>query len=186
MTGTLVVRPALCIGCLTCVIACKQENRTGPGVSWIRVEEHQARAPDRIAWTLHTCLQCDPAPCLDVCRSGALERATSGVIGVDAAICIFGCDRCAVACPHGALHPATEGGYFEAGQEPQSSVLPHQQHMPGTMSLCTLCAHRTGPQRQTACTEACPTVALVLEHGAPGPLVRIANDLPSLPRPRTP
>ena len=37
----LVIDVARCTGCYACVVACKSENSTRPGVSWIRIQEDE-------------------------------------------------------------------------------------------------------------------------------------------------
>jgi Fe-S-cluster-containing hydrogenase component 2 len=48
-----------------------------------------------------TCFQCDEAPCLKVCQTGALTRnEATGVISVVPEKCI-GCRTCVTVCPFG-------------------------------------------------------------------------------------
>ena len=76
-----------------------------------------------------------------------------------------------VSCAYDALHAVPETGYFGTGLERSADALAHQRHRPGTISLCTLCAHRA--DGTTACVLSCPTAALTVAPGGPGPRVRL-------------
>jgi Fe-S-cluster-containing dehydrogenase component len=172
MTTQLHFRAVRCTGCLTCVVACKQENRTGPGVSWLRVERVETRSPDSVSWRLRLCLQCADPPCVDQCPTGALRKSADGLVSINSEHCLPGCGLCAAACPHGALQTQPAADYFGTDLERTAAALPHQQHRSGTISLCTLCAHRT--DGNTACASSCPTGALIAVPTAGPPLVRLA------------
>ncbi len=176
MTDTLVFRSARCTGCFNCVLACKHENRTGPGVSWIRVEEHQARDPDRVLWLLRICVHCQDAPCLQRCPTGALTQSADGVVRIDAALCAPDCWSCASACPHDALFKAPSQGYFADAKEREADNQDHHRHQPGSMTLCTLCAHRQQDGLAPACVDACPTASLTWEDLGGGERVRYVLD----------
>jgi Fe-S-cluster-containing hydrogenase component 2 len=47
-----------------------------------------------------TCFQCDSAPCLSVCKTGALHLNARGVVEVAGEKCV-GCRMCVMACPFG-------------------------------------------------------------------------------------
>jgi Fe-S-cluster-containing hydrogenase component 2 len=129
------VRPSLCIGCLNCELACASRDW---GSLW--------PAPSRISLVFFrdgsrvplTCFQCDNAPCLSVCRTGALSRDAQGVVAADPARCI-GCRACSAVCPFGNV------AYFPAAR---SAV------------KCDQCG---GAPR---CVAACPSGALRYEEDA--------------------
>ncbi|UQZ88584.1 4Fe-4S ferredoxin [Deltaproteobacteria bacterium Smac51] len=96
--NTLLVTPSRCIGCLNCELACASRD-------W---SEHFP-APSKIGVAFFrdggqvpiTCFQCDSAPCLAVCKTGALTRnAQSGVVEMKPENCI-GCRMCVMSCPFG-------------------------------------------------------------------------------------
>jgi len=174
MSAVMVFRSARCTGCMNCVVACKQENRTGPGVNWLRIERHEKRAPDRITWQLGICVHCDSPACVAVCPSSALRKSAEGVVSVDAAACQPDCGVCLTACAYGALSLVPATGYFGTRQEREAACLDHQHHQPGKISLCTLCAHRGG---DTACANACPTGALTVQGSGPVTSMRYAQPL---------
>lgn len=100
-------RPAMiidgnrCMGCHSCVIACKEQNHTPEGffnTSIIQVE--QGSFPK--TWNVYTpelCHQCNDAPCVDACPSGASFQLDSGVVVVDWDKCV-GDGACIDACPY--------------------------------------------------------------------------------------
>ncbi|HEY77791.1 MAG TPA: 4Fe-4S dicluster domain-containing protein [Dehalococcoidia bacterium] len=103
------VNEAVCIGCHLCEVYCqlqhaqskdlvklfKRENpRTLPR---LRVEERGI-----VSFSVR-CQQCDEAPCVQACLTGALARdSLSGTVAVDPERCI-GCWTCLLFCPLGAI-----------------------------------------------------------------------------------
>lgn len=94
---TLMINPSRCIGCLNCELACSCRDWAEyfPAPSKIKVLFFRGEGQVPV-----TCFQCDGAPCLSVCRTGALKRNEIGVVSVDAERCI-GCRMCVMACPFG-------------------------------------------------------------------------------------
>lgn len=151
----------LCIGCGSCVRACRAENGVPEGMyrTWIEryeipVEgESYVDSPDGGANGFHPvttglnvqksffvpklCNHCQQTPCIQVCPVGASYRTRDGVILVDAEHCI-GCGYCVQACPYGSrfINPGTH-----------------------TADKCTLCYHRITKGLTTACVGICPVGA---------------------------
>ena len=128
-----------CVGCSACVIACKTENNLPEGAcrAWI-VETALGTFPDlRMMIRSQRCNQCDDAPCVDVCPTGASHVGAGGVVLVTADKCT-GCKACMASCPYDArtIHP---DGYADK---------------------CTFCLHRVERGLLPACVENCPTKAL--------------------------
>jgi len=155
-----------CIGCGSCVAACKAENDVPEEPFYFRtwVERYvihddgrvQVDSPDggirgftsrqedgasvlRAFFVPKLCNQCDNPPCVQVCPVGATFKTEDGVILVDSDYCI-GCRYCIQACPYGAryLDPRTK-----------------------TADKCTFCYHRIKQGLLPACVEVCPTQARV-------------------------
>ena len=103
MTGRcMIVDISRCVGCQTCVVSCKAAAGTGPGLfrcvmrTLSEVSEAEEKAEERRFWEplplRLSCLQCDPAPCMEQCPAGALRRM-DGLIVLDREIC-RGCGKC--------------------------------------------------------------------------------------------
>lgn len=96
--NTLLITPSRCIGCLNCELACGSRlwDEFYPAPSNINLIFFADGGQMPLA-----CFQCDSAPCLAVCQTGALSRPESGgAIEVDKDKCI-GCRMCVMACPFG-------------------------------------------------------------------------------------
>ena len=103
------VKEEVCIGCHLCEVYCQLQHaqsrdlikafkRELPrSLSRLRVEEKGA-----VSFSVH-CQQCDEAPCVHACLTGALTRDyMTGVVEVDKERCI-GCWTCILVCPLGAI-----------------------------------------------------------------------------------
>ncbi len=155
-----------CEGCVTsgrapqCTEACNAEHFVPEGQEWIKV--FQVDEGLGTYFLPRPCMQCENAPCLNVCPVGATYRNAEGVILIDHGRCI-GCRMCMAACPYGARsfnwdQPANPPGSSFAKYSPEYPV-PHRR---GTVEKCMLCAHRVEDGRLPACVEACPMNALYL------------------------
>ncbi|MDY7078786.1 MAG: 4Fe-4S dicluster domain-containing protein [Chloroflexota bacterium] len=151
-----------CIGCQACTVACKEENRTAPGVFWNRLYDVETGIYPSVRriFLPRPCMHCADAPCLDVCPTGATYRRDDGLVLVDAEKCV-GCKACVAACPYGARYFYEDGeGYFPKGTYPEPQ-LPHQVHHSGVVEKCTYCTHRLDEGLEPACIVACPTKARI-------------------------
>ncbi len=99
MTKVLMIHPERCTGCKTCVLACvySHEGEVRPTATRIHVynwEREQFSVP-------MTCQQCDDAPCVTVCPTGAMHRSAGTIlVEYDQNKCIR-CRMCVQACPFG-------------------------------------------------------------------------------------
>jgi carbon-monoxide dehydrogenase iron sulfur subunit len=151
---TVFVNPERCIGCRQCEIACAVEHSHSkdPAVALTEVPVPRKRIHVEPGPTLSTsfpnkCRHCDPAPCLQVCPTGAITRdKSSDLVLVDARRCI-GCAMCAMVCPFDVLtfYPLAEG----AGLHVEVAV------------KCDGCLQRLGEGLEPACSEVCKAGALV-------------------------
>ena len=125
-----------CIGCHGCEIACKNENNIALGEYWNKVVERGlfGEYPDLEMYFLPTmCQQCQDAPCVNVCPTGASYRDADGMVLVDKEKCI-GCKYCMMACPYGVRS-------WNAAES--------------VVEKCTLCAHLSKNGELPMCVRTC-------------------------------
>ena len=146
---TLIFDERRCIGCRTCVIACKVENRLEEG-SWMRVIAFgSSTGPGpagaypglSLSWRPDTCRHCPEPPCREACPAGAIRKRPDGIVLIERAECT-GCGLCADACPFAAIR-------FDAR---------------GRAQKCTLCSHRIDEGLVPFCVKECICGALSLEQ----------------------
>jgi molybdopterin-containing oxidoreductase family iron-sulfur binding subunit len=151
----MVIDTRRCVGCKACVLACKQENKTPPGVNYCVVTQNTLgdRPDDRPVFTSKPCFHCEHPPCVDVCPvSATFKREQDGIVVVDYDRCI-GCRYCQTACPYGARFfdfgenydlatptgslaaqvPSPEYGQFRERKGDASPI--------GNVRKCTFCLH---------------------------------------------
>lgn len=90
-----------CLGCRSCMQACKVENNTSAGVFWMYVFRFEnGEYPNvRQNYMPRPCMHCNNAPCVKVCPVGARFKRADGLVATDWERCI-GCRYCQVACPY--------------------------------------------------------------------------------------
>jgi carbon-monoxide dehydrogenase iron sulfur subunit len=158
---TVFVNPERCIGCKHCQIACAVEHSVSKNLYGAVFEQPTPRPRVLVAPGLYLdtsfpnkCRHCDPAPCMNVCPTGALSRdADLGIVLVDEAKCIA-CAMCAMVCPFDVLTFYTVGTKLAAVK-------------------CDHCIERQRVGETPACVEACKTGALVF--GELNELVKLAR-----------
>lgn len=154
-----------CIGCNACTLACKQENGTPAGIHYARVVTREVGTYPHAKRTFLPllCNHCENAPCAKACPTGATYIREDGIVMVDRKKCI-GCRACAVACPYMNRHFIEQGflehGYGDGDLSP-FEVMKLGAFEEGTMSKCTLCAHRVDAGLEPACVVTCPTDARI-------------------------
>ncbi|ACV23098.1 4Fe-4S dicluster domain-containing protein [Slackia heliotrinireducens] len=135
--NAMVVDLNRCIGCYGCEVACKQEHDVALGEYWCKVytDGPQGTHPHITQYWLPTlCQQCENAPCIEVCPTGASQRdPVTGVVIIDRETCI-GCKSCLTACPYGVRS-------YNASTN--------------TVGKCTLCNDRLRNDKLPACVLAC-------------------------------
>ncbi len=150
----MVVDTRRCVGCKACTVACKQENKTPPGVSYTVVVENALgpRPDDKPLFMTKPCFHCQNPPCTSVCPVGATyKRAQDGIVVVDYDKCI-GCRYCETACPYGARYFDFGENYPSVTQKTAFAQVPspeytqfrareHEKSPIGNVRKCTFCVH---------------------------------------------
>jgi protein NrfC len=100
--GFLLVDLKKCQGCSTCMMACALAHSGEASYTLARIQIQQdsfTSFPDDVF--MATCRQCENAPCVGVCPTGAnhFDAAAGNVRTVDPAKCI-GCRSCIARCPY--------------------------------------------------------------------------------------
>ena len=150
-----------CTGCMTCVIACKQENLTPPGVQWSKVMQLENETFDHITYVWHACMQCDDPPCMEVCCEKAIYKRPDGIVVIDQEKCA-GCRDCLDACPYGVIQINNSQEYFPGKTLPfEKNRAAYRVQMDGKASKCTMCAHRIDRGEVPACVDVCPSEAMI-------------------------
>ena len=150
---TVFINPERCIGCRQCEFACTVEHSKSQDAVAAMFEDPPPRSrihvvPGAAQFTSFPvkCRHCDPAPCQQVCPSGAIFRdAEQDLVLIDPKKCIT-CAMCAMVCPFDAID-------FHV----QSNGMPAR-----TVAVkCDGCVARVRRGDQPACSEVCKVDALV-------------------------
>ncbi len=150
---TVFINPERCIGCRQCEFACAVAHSESKEPSLALAEDPVPKSrihvsPGR-AYNMSVpsrCRHCDPAPCEQVCPTGAMARDVShDLVLVDVHKCIA-CAMCAMVCPFDAVtfHAQTNG-------------------MPARVvaTKCDGCIERLDKGQEPACVESCKVDALL-------------------------
>lgn len=137
----MLVDLATCIGCNSCVVACKMENDVPISKFNTWIESWDVDNDGRVsrANLPKLCNHCENPACVHVCPTGASYVADDGTVQIDDGRCI-GCKYCMAACPYGVRYVVEETG---------------------DVHKCTLCEHRISNGLLPACTASCVTGARV-------------------------
>ena len=144
-----------CIGCKTCVVACKEANGLEPDTRLDPLHDAPLSLNDRTKTVIKLfkaddgrtsyfkahCMHCIDPGCVNACMLGAFKKREFGIITWDPDRCI-GCRYCQIACPFGV--PA-----FEWDDATPRIV------------KCEMCNHRLAEGKEPGCTEVCPTNAVI-------------------------
>lgn len=138
------VYPERCIGCKSCALSCAVAHSHSKRLEEAIYEEDK-EYPRIIVDCFegksipYHCRQCEDAPCIKVCPTGALTRedlTASVVLNRDKCI---GCYTCIIVCPFGVIKKSRDGK---------------------KMIKCDLCLDRVKIGKEPACVDACPVGAI--------------------------
>jgi len=141
------VHEDLCMGCGLCEVYCTvQHSRSKDPIKAYRKESPKPvgrvkLVQDKPVSFAVQCRQCEDAPCVIACLSGAMSISKTGQVVHDDLKCM-GCLTCIMVCPWGAI-----------------TVDPGRHKI---VAKCDLCEGADAP----ACVENCPNNALTLEEGS--------------------
>ena len=135
-----------CVGCYTCVVACKDwyDIPAGPA-NWMKVHcIEEGTFPDLfVAYLIRPCYHCEHPVCLENCPVGAISKSdVDGIVSVNRELCLgqTECGICQEVCPY---------------QAPQFGAEDDAR-----MQKCELCAERWQQGKKPICVEACLMRAL--------------------------
>lgn len=130
-----------CIGCQTCMHACRVRHGLEPGTD----ESYPRQATSSQVevtgpFISLSCMHCTNPACVAACPTTALQKRADGIVVHDPDQCI-GCFACKMACPYDA---------------------PKKNALTGTMVKCDMCAARLDRGDTPACVLACPVKVLTV------------------------
>lgn len=167
----MVIDQSKCEGCNFCTMACRAHNDIPPDISWNKVYEVDQKG-DRKVYLAHPCMQCEKAPCVDVCPVGASTYRPDGIVMMDYDRCI-GCRYCQVACPYQARSFNWQEFEGENPAVPEWGDPEVPRRPRGVVEKCSFCYQRIDrglalgltpgidPIATPACVVACPTKARI-------------------------
>ncbi len=139
-----------CIGCHTCVVACKDwHDLPAEHTHWRRVSTYEeGKFPEVGVYHVSvSCNHCERPACAEACPEEAIyKREADGVVLVDAEKCTAchacedACHACEGACPYGAIQFRPEEG--------------------SKAEKCCFCVDRIDGGETPICVSACPMRAL--------------------------
>jgi molybdopterin-containing oxidoreductase family iron-sulfur binding subunit len=151
-----------CIGCQTCVFACKMENNVPMKMRWTRTITKDCDVEDGATGTYPalsrtylplSCMHCDNPACQRVCPVGATYTDDKGRVLIHYDLCI-GCRICMAACPYNARV------FNWSDPEHKPDFATGNKDVPvrykGIMEKCTLCKERTDNGQEPMCVVCCP------------------------------
>lgn len=163
----MVIDTRRCDGCTSlgvppqCTQYCIWGRFVPEGQQWLEVfpaEEGFAEAG--IRYLAAPCMQCQNAPCANVCPVGATFHTPEGVVLIDQERCI-GCRLCMAACPY-------DRRFFNWDEPVQPAAVKRRPYsvqtqapaIKGTVMKCDFCTDRAEAGGQPYCIEGCPHGAL--------------------------
>ena len=144
-----------------CTQTCTAMHYIPKGQQWIQVFEDEL-AGGGSYFRPAPCMQCENAPCVNVCPVAATYQIPEGITLVDQRRCI-GCRMCMAACPY-------QRRFFNWGKPelpPEVAAIPYSPEFPvggirGTVAKCTFCVQLLRVGKPPVCVSACPRKVLYM------------------------
>lgn len=164
----MVVDQRACDGCVglgvppQCTQYCNWGRVVPDGMQWIEVYVVDEDRTGQVmpAFLAAPCMQCENAPCVNVCPVGATFHNPEGVVLIDQERCI-GCRLCMAACPYDRrffnwADPVQPAWFAQQDYDVQTQV----PAIRGTVMKCDFCTDRAQAGGLPYCIEGCPRRAL--------------------------
>ena len=165
----MVIDQSKCTGCDQCSLACQAHNDINPDIQWNKVLD-AGEINGKKVYLPSPCMQCEHAPCVEVCPVGASHYRDDGIVMMDYDRCI-GCRYCQVACPYDARAFNWEAFTGKNPAVPKWGEPEVERRPRGVPEKCSFCYNRidrgmavglvpgVDAGASPACVAACPTGA---------------------------
>lgn len=167
----MVIDQAKCTGCNQCNFVCHANNDINPDLDWNKVVE-AGEINGKTVYLPRPCMQCENAPCVEVCPVRASYYRDDGIVMMDYEKCI-GCRYCMVACPYDARAFNWEAFTGDNPAVPEWGEPDVERRPRGVPEKCSFCYNRidrgmsqglkpgVDAAATPACVGACPTGARI-------------------------
>lgn len=162
MTEHIQVVPDKCRACRRCEVACIAAHH---GMTFKEAMKHRDVLVSRVQVvkaegfkTTVRCHQCDPAPCCNICPTGALQQEEDGRITMRVQFCVA-CKMCIAVCPYGTISLDSIGMPDLSSDDAETMAQRTRREVAVRCDMCRAWREENG-KKITACMEACPARAL--------------------------
>lgn len=173
-----------CVGCSSCITACKRENNIPKDIYWCDSQTETKGTFPNIEYEYKPtmCNHCENAPCIEACPTEAMHRnEETDMVLYDSEDCI-NCQQCVGACPYDEVtfneeEPHQfwddESSVIADGTSSPKEVVDKIDAKPpfyspgqplreqNLVEKCIFCFHRVVQDLNPACVDSCPADALV-------------------------